>query len=56
MAKLFAIILGSILALLGLLGFVSNPFVGANALFAANNATNWLHLVLGAAIYVSTFA
>lgn len=56
MTKTFAIAFSVILVLLGLFGFVSNPLIGANALFEANNATNWLHLILGATIYISTFA
>jgi len=55
MGKTFAIILGSILALLGLLGFISNPLIGANALFTANAAHNILHLILGAILLVVAF-
>jgi len=40
-------ILSIILILLGLLGFVSNPLIGTDALFSTNTATNWLHLVVG---------
>jgi hypothetical protein len=38
---------GVILLLLGLLGFVSNPLIGQDSLFAANTASNWLHIVAG---------
>lgn len=51
MAKTPIIIFGVIFVLLGLLGFVSNPLIGANALFEANSATNWLHLIFGAVIF-----
>lgn len=53
MAKTLAAAFGVILLLLGLVGFVSNPLVGANALFEANNAMNWLHLLLGAAMFIA---
>ncbi len=56
MAKRIAITFSAILILLGLFGFVSNSLIGANAFFEVNNATNWLHLILGAAIYIGTFA
>jgi predicted Zn-dependent protease with MMP-like domain len=50
MTKTAALISGAILALLGLLGFVNNPLIGANALFAADAAADVLHIVLGAAL------
>lgn len=53
MTKRFSIILGTIFVLLGLLGFISNPFIGENALFATNGASNWLHLVAGVAIVIA---
>ena len=40
-------ILGVIFILLGILGFVSNPLIGADALFAAGATHNFIHLVLG---------
>jgi uncharacterized membrane protein len=49
------IILGVILALLGLLGFISNPLIGANALFGANAAHNLIHIVLGAILLIVAF-
>jgi hypothetical protein len=53
MTKRFAIILGTIFVLLGLLGFTSNPFIGENALFVTNGASNWLHLAAGIALFVA---
>lgn len=42
-------VIGAVLVLVGLLGFVSNPLVGASpALFGANTYENILHLVVGA--------
>lgn len=55
MTKRLAVIIGTILVLLGLLGFTSNPFIGENALFVTNGASNWLHLVLGVIIFVAEF-
>ena len=43
------------LALLGVLGFVSNPLIGANALFAADAAHNIIHIILGAILLVVAF-
>lgn len=54
MAKRFLLIFGCLFTLLGLVGFVSNPLIGAHALFATNAATNWLHLVIGAALLLAT--
>lgn len=48
MAKAPAIASGSILVLLGISGFVSNPLIGAHATFAADLGENILHLLLGA--------
>ncbi|MFA5942422.1 MAG: hypothetical protein WC798_02000 [Candidatus Paceibacterota bacterium] len=48
MSKIPTITLGVILVLLGLFGFTSNSLIGENALFAANSASNWLHLIIGA--------
>ncbi len=42
-------ILGAIFVLLGLLGFVSNPLIGTDALFAADALHNLIHLLFGAA-------
>jgi hypothetical protein len=47
MVKTLSLIFGVILALLGLLGFVNNPLIGMNALFAAGAVDNLIHLVLG---------
>ena len=55
MAKIFALILGVILALLGLLGFISNPFIGMNAVFVAGVAQNLIHIMLGAILLIIAF-
>lgn len=55
MTKTTMRILGAILVLLGLLGFTSNSFIGANALFVTNGASNWLHLIAGIVIFAAEF-
>lgn len=55
MAKTLTVIFGVILMLLGALGFVSNPLIGANALFAADAAHNIVHIVLGAILLLVAF-
>ena len=55
MAKTLTVIFGIILVLLGLLGFVSNPLIGMNALFVANVLHNGIHLVLGGILLAVAF-
>lgn len=55
MAKTLTVIFGVILVLLGALGFVSNPLIGANALFAADTAHNIVHIILGAILLLVAF-
>lgn len=45
--KTYAMVIGAVLVLLGLVGFVSNPVLG---IFGVNTAQNLLHLVGGALI------
>lgn len=54
--KSFALILGIVLVLVGILGFFSNPIVGeGGAFFGSNAIQNVLHLIAGAfGIYVGT--
>ena len=55
--KTFALILGVVLLLVGILGFISNPLVGdpATSFFGTNNYQNILHLLAGViGIYVGT--
>ncbi len=57
--KLYAIVVGVVLIVLGLLGFVDNPLVGdvtatSHPIFVTGAAHNLIHLVTGAlAIYVA---
>ncbi|MDB5194968.1 MAG: hypothetical protein JWO84_152 [Parcubacteria group bacterium] len=47
MAKTLAIVFGIVFVLVGLLGWVPNPLVGANAIFDTNHAHDLVHLVFG---------
>ncbi len=55
MAKTLTLIFGVILVLLGLLGFISNPLIGANALFVADGTHNLIHIILGAILLAVAF-
>lgn len=46
---------GSILVLLGLLGFTSNSLIGANAYFVADAAHNVIHIILGGILLTVAF-
>ncbi len=50
MSRRLSLLFGAILALLGALGFVSNPLIGTNAIFAADTAHNLIHIILGAVL------
>ena len=53
--KTFALILGIVLLLVGILGFWENKLVGDNGYFGTNNWQDVLHLIAGAfGIYVGT--
>jgi len=47
MAKTLALVFGIVFVLVGLLGFVSNPLVGANGLFMTNGLHDIVHLLFG---------
>lgn len=47
MAKTLAIVLGIVVILVGLLGFVANPIVGDSGMFMTNAATDVLYIILG---------
>lgn len=55
MARMPTLIFGVILVLLGLLGFISNPLIGAHALFAADSAHNVIHIILGVLLLTVAF-
>ncbi len=53
--KTFALILGVVLLLVGVLGFIDNPLVGDSGLFGTNTMQDVLHLIAGAfGVYVGT--
>lgn len=52
MAKTFTIIFGTILILLGFLGFTSNPLIGSNAFFVTDSVHNLIHLIFGAILLI----
>ena len=45
--KTFALILGIVLALVGILGFFSNPLVGDEGFFGTNTFQDVLHIIAG---------
>lgn len=47
MAKTLALVFGIVFVLVGLLGFVSNPLVGANGLFMTNGLHDIVHILFG---------
>jgi hypothetical protein len=52
MAKKLAYVFGVIFVLVGLLGFVSNPLVGAGAMFETDLMHNLVHLLFGVILLV----
>jgi hypothetical protein len=59
LVKVYAIVIGVVLIVLGLLGFVGNPLVGevnatSQPIFVTGSAHNLIHLITGAlAIYIA---
>jgi len=51
-AKTLALVLGIIVVLAGLLGFVANPLVGATGLFLTNAALDVVYIVIGAVLVI----
>jgi hypothetical protein len=56
MAKTLAIIFGIFLVILGVLGWMPNPLVGAGAIFDTNMAHDIVHLVSGLVLLAVAFA
>ena len=50
------IVLGVVFIVVGLLGFIPNPLVSADGLFAVNGAHNLVHLLSGLALLVGALA
>jgi general stress protein CsbA len=47
MAKTLAYVFGVVFLLVGILGFVDNPLVGANGIFETDTLHNLVHLIFG---------
>lgn len=45
--KIFALVLGVVLLLVGILGFISNPLVGSTGYFTTNTTQDILHIIAG---------
>ena len=56
MAKKFAVVLGVIFVLMGILGFISNPLIGAMGLFMTNSLLNVVYLVIGVVLLIVAFS
>lgn len=55
MAKMLAIVFGVVFVLVGILGWVPNPIVGAGALFDTNMVHDLVHLVFGLILLAVAF-
>jgi uncharacterized membrane protein HdeD (DUF308 family) len=53
MAKTLALVFGVVFILVGILGFVPNPLVGADALFATDALHNIVHILFGVILLVT---
>ncbi|HEX7651599.1 MAG TPA: DUF4383 domain-containing protein [Candidatus Paceibacterota bacterium] len=51
-AKMLALVLGIIVVIVGLLGFVANPLVGATGMFLTNAALNVVYIIIGAVLII----
>jgi Domain of unknown function (DUF4383) len=54
-AKMAALVLGAVFVAVGILGFIPNPIVGPNGIFAANWAHNVVHIASGLLILAGAF-
>jgi hypothetical protein len=55
MAKTLAIVFGVVFVLVGILGFVPNPLVGAGAIFNTNHLHDLVHFVFGLILLAVAF-
>lgn len=53
MAKKLGILFGIVFVIVGLLGFISNPIVGANGIFLTDTLHNIVHLLVGVILLVA---
>jgi hypothetical protein len=54
-AKNAAILFGVVFLLVGVLGYVPNPIVGPDAIFATNSLHNVIHLISGIALLAGAY-
>jgi hypothetical protein len=54
-ARNAAFVLGVILLIVGVLGFVPNPLVGPTALFVTNNLHNLVHIISGIFLLIGVY-
>lgn len=55
MAKTLAIVFGIVFVLIGILGWVPNPLVGANGIFLTDHMHDVFHLVTGLVLLIVAF-
>jgi hypothetical protein len=53
MAKKFAVIFGIVFVIVGILGFIPNPIVGADGIFVTDAIHNIVHLLIGVVLLVA---
>jgi len=51
-AKTLALVLGIIVVIVGILGFISNPLVGAAGMFLTNAALDVVYIIIGAVLII----
>jgi hypothetical protein len=55
-AKTAAMVIGLVFVIVGALGFVSNPIVGADGIFLTNAAHNWVHIGSGIVLLIGAYS
>lgn len=56
MAKKLAVLFGIVFVIVGLLGFIPNPIVGAAGLFQTDHLHDLVHLLIGVILLIVAFA
>jgi len=55
-AKTAAMVLGIVFVIVGALGFVPNPIVGANGIFMTNHMHDWVHVGSGIVLLLGAYS
>jgi Domain of unknown function (DUF4383) len=55
-AKNAAMVFGLVFIIVGALGFIPNPIVGPDGIFASNSVHNWVHIVSGILLLLGAYA